>query len=136
MTEKLFDGNMMEKEIEEKKRNLKENYREIRENIAAAAKASGRKPEDITLLAATKTVPAEVINYGISLGIDYLGENKVQEFLSKYDEYDKKRCHLQFIGHLLIWNTKKENEGWKHPNGHYHRSKKGGGELVACRKLG
>ena len=100
MTEKLFDGNMMEKEIEEKKRNLKENYREIRENIAAAAKASGRKPEDITLLAATKTVPAEVINYGISLGIDYLGENKVQEFLSKYDEYDKKRCHLQFIGHL------------------------------------
>lgn len=54
MTEKLFDGNMMEKEIEEKKRNLKENYREIRENIAAAAKASGRKPEDITLLAATK----------------------------------------------------------------------------------
>ena len=86
MTEKLFDSNMMEKEIEEKKRNLKENYREIRENIAAAAKASGRKPEDITLLAATKTVPAEVINYGISLGIDYLGENKVQEF--------------QFIGHL------------------------------------
>ena len=100
MTEKLFDSNMMEKEIEEKKRNLKENYREIRENIAAAAKASGRKPEDITLLAATKTVPAEVINYGISLGIDYLGENKVKEFLSKYDEYDKKRCHLQFIGHL------------------------------------
>ena len=100
MTERLFDGNMMEKEIEEKKRNMKENYREIRENIAAAAKASGRKPEDITLLAATKTVPAEVINYGISLGIDYLGENKVQEFLSKYDEYDKKRCHLHFIGHL------------------------------------
>ena len=29
MTEKLFDSNMMEKEIEEKKRNLKENYREI-----------------------------------------------------------------------------------------------------------
>ena len=28
----------------------------------------------------------------------------------------------------VIWNTKKENEGWKHPNGHYHRSKKGGGE--------
>ena len=49
MTEKLFDGNMMEKEIEEKKRNLKENYREIRENIAAAAKASGRKPERISL---------------------------------------------------------------------------------------
>ena len=44
MTEKLFDSNMMEKEIEEKKRNLKENYREIRENIAAAAKASGRNP--------------------------------------------------------------------------------------------
>lgn len=100
MTENLFNENTLEKEIEEKKRNLKENYREIRENIAAAAKVSGRKPEDITLLAATKTVPVEVINYGISLGIDYLGENKVQEFLSKYDDYDKQRCHLQFIGHL------------------------------------
>lgn len=100
MTEKLFENKALEKELEEKKRNLEENYREIRQNIAAAARASGRNPEDITLLAATKTVPAEVINYGIGLGIDYLGENKVQEFLSKYDHYDKDRCHLQFIGHL------------------------------------
>ena len=28
----------------------------------------------------------------------------------------------------VIWDTKKTNSGWKHPNGHYHRSKKGGGE--------
>ena len=100
MTEKLYNQEALAKEIEEKKRNLKDNYQEIRENIEAAEKRSGRRPEDITLLAATKTVPVEVVNYGISLGIDYLGENKVQEFLSKYDQYDKERCHLQFIGHL------------------------------------
>ena len=100
MTEKLYNQEALAKEIEEKKRNLKDNYQEIRENIEAAAKRSGRRPEDIILLAATKTVPVEVVNYGISLGIDYLGENKVQEFLSKYDRYDKERCHLQFIGHL------------------------------------
>ena len=100
MTEKLYNQEALAKEIEEKKRNLKDNYQEIRENIEAAAKRSGRRPEDITLLAATKTVPVEVVNYGISLGIDYLGENKVQEFLSKYDQYDKESCHLQFIGHL------------------------------------
>ena len=28
----------------------------------------------------------------------------------------------------VIWDTKKTNSGWNHPNGHYHRSKKGGGE--------
>ena len=45
-----------------------ENYPLILEEIARAARLSGRKPEDITLLAATKTVPLEVINHAISRG--------------------------------------------------------------------
>lgn len=76
------------------------NYNHIKERIAEASVKSGRKPEDITFLSATKTVEPEYINYAISLGLDHIGENRVQELLSKYDEYNLENCSLQFIGHL------------------------------------
>lgn len=76
------------------------NYKLINERISEAAQKVGKKREDITFLAATKTVDPEVINYAISLGLDHIGENKVQELLSKYDKYDLDKCSLQFIGHL------------------------------------
>ena len=75
-----------------------ENYKRVCENIAAAAEKSGRSPADITLLAATKTVDAEVINHAIKSGIEYIGENRVQEFLSKEPFYLP--VHKHFIGHL------------------------------------
>ncbi len=74
------------------------NLSEIRENITLAANASGRKAEDIILLAATKTVDTDFINYAISQGINYIGENRVQEFLSKEAHYAP--AHRHFIGHL------------------------------------
>lgn len=80
--------------------NIKHNYETIVQNIASAAIKSGRKPEDITFLAATKTVDPEFINYAVSLGLKFIGENKVQELLSKYDNYDLDNCDLHFIGHL------------------------------------
>ena len=76
------------------------NYKLINERIAAAAQKVGKSREDITFLAATKTVEPEVINHAISLGLEYIGENKVQELLSKYDNYNLEKCSLQFIGHL------------------------------------
>ncbi len=76
------------------------NYKLINERIAEAAQKVGKRREDITFLAATKTVAPEVINHAISLGLDHIGENKVQELLSKYDEYNLEKCSLQFIGHL------------------------------------
>ena len=76
-----------------------ENFREIKARVAAAAKKSGRKPEDIMLLAATKTVAPEVINHAIKSGIEYIGENRVQEFLSKENDV-KGEVHKHFIGHL------------------------------------
>lgn len=81
-------------------RDIEYNYKTIEENIAAAAQRAGKKREDITFLAATKTVAPEAVNYAISLGLSYIGENKVQELLSKYEQYDLERCSLQFIGHL------------------------------------
>lgn len=76
------------------------NYKKIEERIAEAAVKSGRKREDIIFLSATKTVSADIINYAISLGLKYIGENKVQELLQKYDDYDLDNVSLQFIGHL------------------------------------
>ncbi len=79
---------------------IKYNYDNIIARIAQAAVKSGRKPEDITFLAATKTVEPEFINYAISQGLKFIGENKVQELLSKYDSYDLENAELHFIGHL------------------------------------
>lgn len=76
------------------KQSIKENYDLIVNNIEKVANG-----KDITLLAATKTVDVDSINYAISLGLKYIGENRVQEFLSKEAHYDKS-VHKHFIGHL------------------------------------
>lgn len=75
-----------------------ENYKAIVQNIERAAQKAGKSINDITLLAATKTVDVQVINHAISRGISFIGENRVQEFLSKYKFYSV--AHKHFIGHL------------------------------------
>ncbi len=78
---------------------ISENIKRIRNEIAEAAIKSGRRPEDVRLMAVTKTVDTCFINHAISeCGIDLIGENKVQEFLSKEDELLPCEAHL--IGHL------------------------------------
>jgi pyridoxal phosphate enzyme (YggS family) len=70
----------------------------INENIEKSALISGRNKTDISLIAVTKTVDVNKINFAIQNGITHIGENKVQEFLSKYDELLPVKKHL--IGHL------------------------------------
>lgn len=94
MQEKLLNSHL------DKLSDVEYNYKAIEERICAAAEKSGRTRDDITFLAATKTVDAKIINHAVSLGLRYIGENKVQELLSKYEEYDLNNCSLQFIGHL------------------------------------
>ena len=79
---------------------FEENYKIISDKIAESALRSGRSVEEITLLAATKTVPAEVINHAVLCGIRTIGENRVQELLDKYETLDKEHCDIQFIGRL------------------------------------
>jgi hypothetical protein len=86
--------------LAQKCRDVTENLKEIRENIARAAEKSGRTAKDITLLAATKTVSPEVINHAIGEGLTHIGENKVQELCSKYDALHLEQCSCEFIGHL------------------------------------
>lgn len=78
---------------------IRENYEIVMEKIESA-KARRNAGGDVTLLAATKTVPAEEILFAVNeLSLPAIGENKVQEFLSKYEDI-KNTVPLHLIGHL------------------------------------
>ena len=85
---------------EEERKNITQAVQTAKKRIAEAAIASGRKPEDITLVAATKMNDAERVRAAIEAGVDVCGENRVQELLEKYEQhaYDGKPLH--FIGTL------------------------------------
>jgi len=71
----------------------------IKENLEAVRSKIGVK--NVTILAATKTVPADIINYAVTeLGITDIGENRVQELLEKYDALEKDKMKIHFIGTL------------------------------------
>ena len=77
---------------------VRRNVGEVRSRIAAAAMRSGRGPEDVSLVAVTKTVGTEEIRWAIEAGITSLGENYVQELRRKRGEIDGATWH--FIGTL------------------------------------
>jgi hypothetical protein len=72
----------------------------IHEKIKNAAVAAGRNPDDITLVAATKTRTAEEVRSAIRSGVRVCGENRVQEMLAKLKEDAYRGAELHFIGHL------------------------------------
>ena len=74
------------------------NFASVTERFNRALEKSPLEDKNVILLAATKTVDADTINYAVSKGIKYIGENKVQELLSKYGKIDS--VHNHFIGHL------------------------------------
>ena len=86
--------------LEERFQNIEHNIKVIKNKIAKAAVESGRNPEDIKLMAVTKTVEPIFINHAIECGIDLIGENKVQEFLSKKPYLKLDNCKAHLIGHL------------------------------------
>lgn len=73
----------------------------VRDRISAAARRAGRKPEDITLMAVTKTQPPEIICEAYQAGIRLFGENRVQEFAGKSEALrDLLEADWHLIGHL------------------------------------
>jgi PLP dependent protein len=75
------------------------NLQEVQALIAEAAKVGGQKPDDIQLVAVTKTVPVDIIKEVVEAGILQLGENRVQELLAKYNEISHE-VEWHIIGHL------------------------------------
>lgn len=76
-----------------------ENYKYIKKQVEDTAIQCGRNPEDITLIAVSKTKPLSDIEELIQIGVEDFGENKVQELCDKYENVSKPvRFHQ--IGHL------------------------------------
>ena len=87
---------------------ISENIKVIKASVCEAAVKSGRNPEDVRLMAVTKIVPIDKINFALdNCGIDLIGENKVQEFLSKKDELHLDCVEKHLIGHLQTNKVKK-----------------------------
>lgn len=77
---------------------IESRLKDVKARISAAAKECGRAPEDIKLIAVTKTYPIEAMNEAIRLGVTDIGENKPQEIRDKFDNVSPVNWHL--IGHL------------------------------------
>lgn len=76
------------------------NLLKVHQRIENACKISGRNPEDVQLLLATKTVPAAKIKIAIEAGETLMGENKMQELRDKDFELKNMPVERHFIGHL------------------------------------
>ena len=79
---------------------LRENIAKVRADLEAAARAAGRDPSEITLLAATKTQSSETIRAAIAAGITACGENRVQELTAHLADNAYEGAEVHFIGHL------------------------------------
>jgi pyridoxal phosphate enzyme (YggS family) len=79
---------------------LRARLQEVRARIDAAALKGNRAPDEITLVAVSKTHPAEIIREAIAAGVTDLGENRVQEAESKIPEVGRHAARWHLIGHL------------------------------------
>lgn len=78
---------------------INENLMQVRKNIEAACQKAGRNPEEVTLIAVSKTKPVPMLEEAYQAGSRDFGENKVQEIMDKYPVLpDDIRWHM--IGHL------------------------------------
>ncbi len=78
---------------------IADNLARVRERIARAAERAGRRPEQIRLVAVTKTVPAARVKEALAAGVTDIGENYVQEAAAKHAEIGA-AVTWHFIGHL------------------------------------
>lgn len=79
---------------------LSERLENVRSRIGSCAERCKRSPDDITLVAVSKTHPAEAIREAISLGLTDFGENRVQEAETKIPVIGREIAKWHLIGHL------------------------------------
>ncbi len=85
---------------------IADNLRNVKENIEKACKKTGRDISEVKLIAVTKTHPVEILEEVLALGVDLVGENKIQEAERKLPELSR-RPEFHFIGHLQSNKIKK-----------------------------
>lgn len=79
---------------------VKNNLFVIHQRIKVACDRANRDVNDVRLLLATKTVPAERIRFALDCGETLIGENKVQELKEKDEKLTQYNCEKHYIGHL------------------------------------
>src|SRR6266404_6814626 len=79
---------------------LRQRLEHVHEQIAEAALRANRRPDDVTLVAVSKTHSAETIQQAIAVGVSDLGENRVREAETKIPEVGRKAARWHLIGHL------------------------------------
>lgn len=78
---------------------IAENLQQVRNNIIKACESVGRNPQEVTLVAVSKTKPTELLQEAYDADARVFGENKVQEILDKYDRLPSD-IQWHMIGHL------------------------------------
>jgi pyridoxal phosphate enzyme (YggS family) len=86
---------------------LADNIAAVRSKIAEATQRVGRRPEEIILVAVSKTKPLELVKLAYELGITHFGESRVQDALSKMAAFHPSDVHWHMIGHLQTNKVKK-----------------------------
>jgi PLP dependent protein len=76
------------------------NIAQVRSNVAEAARQARRKPEEVTLVAVSKTMPVNLVRMAYNLGVSHFGENRVQEALPKIEAFHPEGMYWHMIGHL------------------------------------
>lgn len=79
---------------------LQKRIKNLQAEIAAICQSQGRSSDAVTLIAVTKTHPAELIDAALQAGLKHIGENKVQEAMRKLPMLGSKDYVFHFIGHL------------------------------------
>ena len=92
------------------------NLQAVRQRIDAACRAAGRNPENVRLLAVSKTWPASAVQLAVEAGQPAFGENYVQESLAKIRQLSNCSIEWHFIGPLQSNKTRQvaENFAWVH----------------------
>jgi pyridoxal phosphate enzyme (YggS family) len=93
---------------------IAENLARVRERIARAAERAGRRADEITLVAVSKTFPAEAILAAYEAGLREFGENRVQEFESKQPKLAHLDATWHLIGHLQSNKAKRAAQLFDH----------------------
>ena len=77
-----------------------ERFENVRARIRAAAERAGRSPDEIQLIAISKTHSAAIVLEAVAAGVTDLGENRVQEAESKINEIGRDAARWHLVGHL------------------------------------
>ncbi len=88
-------------------RRVLDNLQRVEEALCAACAAAGRRRDEVTLMAVTKTVAPELINTVLDAGVTCIGENRVQEYLGKREALHLDGVERHLIGHLQTNKVKR-----------------------------